>query len=93
MINWKLRAQNKATLTALIVIIISLIYKILGIFGVVPPVSENTAVEIAATIIDVLALLGIVIDPTTKGVGDSERAMGYDRPYEDSTEDGGEADG
>lgn len=80
MINWKLRAQNKATLTALIVVIISLIYKILGIFGVVPPVSENTAVEIAATIIDILALLGIVIDPTTSGITDSRRALNYDEP-------------
>ncbi len=85
-INWKLRAQNKATLTALIVLIISLIYKILGVFGVVPPVSENTAVEITAMIIDILALLGVVIDPTTKGVNDSVRAMGYNKPYDGEAE-------
>ena len=30
-----------------------------------------------------LFLLGIVADPTTKGLGDSAQAMGYDRPRED----------
>ena len=83
MINWKLRVQNKATLSALIIVIISLIYKILGIFGVVPAVSENALVEIALTIIDVLALLGIIIDPTTSGFTDSRRALTYDQPNDE----------
>ena len=30
-----------------------------------------------------LVILGIVVDPTTAGVGDSVRAMGYDKPWED----------
>lgn len=83
MINWKLRIQNKATLSALVLVIISLIYKVLGVFGIVPPVSENSIAEIALIIIDILALFGIIVDPTTSGVSDSRRAMNYDKPSDD----------
>ena len=30
-----------------------------------------------------LVILGIVVDPTTAGVSDSRRAMGYEEPWED----------
>jgi len=31
----------------------------------------------------VLAIIGVVNDPTTNGLSDSVRAMGYDKPYKD----------
>ena len=31
----------------------------------------------------VLVILGIVVDPTTDGLGDSERAMAYEEPWAD----------
>ncbi|MBQ6317144.1 MAG: hypothetical protein IJI13_06445 [Oscillospiraceae bacterium] len=31
----------------------------------------------------VLVILGIVVDPTTDGLGDSERAMSYEEPWAD----------
>ena len=33
----------------------------------------------------VLVILGVVNDPTTDGIGDSERAKGYDVPWKDET--------
>ena len=30
-----------------------------------------------------LGLLGVIIDPTTAGLGDSERAMTYEEPWRD----------
>ena len=33
-----------------------------------------------------LGLLGVVIDPTTAGVEDSNRAMGYERPWNDEAD-------
>ena len=33
-----------------------------------------------------LVILGIVVDPTTAGVGDSRRAMRYEEPYRDNPE-------
>ena len=82
--NWKLRLQNKTTLIALIAAAISLVYQILGICGVVPRVSEDTIMTVAGTLINALCLLGIVVDPTTKGIADSERALNYEKPADDS---------
>lgn len=82
-INWKLRIKNKATLTTLVLALVALVYQILGIFGIVAPISEDKAVEVCGAIINIMALLGIVIDPTTSGVDDSIRAMTYEEPRDD----------
>lgn len=79
--NWKLRFMNKAVLIPLIVNIVALVYMILGVFGVTPGISEDDVLNVAYMIVNMLCMLGIVIDPTTEGVADSERAMGYDEPY------------
>ena len=80
-INWKLRFQNKVTLTAIVLAVIALVYQVLGIFGIVPAVSQDTIVQLAGAVINLLVLLGIVVDPTTEGFGDSDRAMTYEEPY------------
>ena len=82
MINWKLRLQNKTTLTAIILAAVALVYQALGMLGIVPAISESAVVETAGMVINLLCLLGIVTDPTTKGVGDSTRALTYDKPKE-----------
>ena len=79
-INWKLRLQNKATLTALVMALVALVYQVLGVFGIVPRVSQDQVTTIISMVINILCLLGIVVDPTTAGVGDSARAMSYDEP-------------
>ena len=82
-INWKLRFQNKVTLTAIVLAVIALVYQILGICGIVPAVSQETIVQLAGAVINLLVLLGIVVDPTTDGISDSDRARGYESPYKD----------
>lgn len=79
-INWKLRLQNKATLAALIASVVSLVYIVLGIVGVVPSITESQVMDLAAAILNALTLLGVVVDPTTAGMNDSERAMMYEQP-------------
>lgn len=79
-INWKLRLQNKATLVAIVAAIIALVYQILGLIGVVPAVSQDAVMQTATMVVNLLALLGIVVDPTTAGTSDSEQAMKYDKP-------------
>lgn len=83
MINWKLRLQNKTTLWGIISLVVSLIFRILDACGVIPPFSQDFVLEIAADILTLLGLLGVIVDPTTAGVGDSERAMSYDQPWRD----------
>lgn len=79
-INWKLRLKNKTTLTAIVVSIVSLVYQVLGLFNIVPSISENEIINICGMVINLLVLLGIVVDPTTSGIEDSNRAMNYEVP-------------
>ena len=83
MINWKLRFKNKTTLTAIVVAAIAFIYQVLALFGIVPSVAESQVVEVVSMLINLLCLLGIVVDPTTSGVTDSEQALTYEEPRED----------
>ena len=76
MINFKLRLQNKATLVALI----SAVFLMLQQFGLEIPHNIQEGVN---TLVVILVILGIVTDPTTKGVSDSERALNYRQPRED----------
>lgn len=81
-INWKLRIKNKVTLTAIVLGVVGIVYKVLAMLGIVPPISENEVVEVVMLIIELLVLLGVVVDPTTAGAGDSQQAMGYEKPRE-----------
>lgn len=83
MINWKLRLQNKTTLWGIISLVVSLIFRILDACGVIPPFSQDFVLEIAADFLTLLGLLGVIVDPTTAGVGDSKRAMTYEQPWRD----------
>lgn len=82
-INWKLRLQNKTTLTALVLAMVALVYQVLGVCGVVPRVAQDQVTTIVSMVINILCLLGIVVDPTTAGIGDSNRALTYDEPKQD----------
>lgn len=79
-INWKLRFRNKVTLTAILLGVVALIYQVLGLAGIVPAVSESQITQIAVMAVDLLVLLGVVIDPTTEGISDSAQALKYDNP-------------
>ena len=82
-INWKLRFQNKTTLTAIILALVALVYQVLGLFDVVPKISQDELTTVIGMVINLLCLLGIVVDPTTDGVSDSARALTYDEPRAD----------
>jgi len=84
MINWRLRFKNKTTLVALVVGIIALVYQVLNTFGVIPQVDQQQIVNIAMAIIDLLCLAGIIVDPTTAGIGDSKQALTYEEPRKDN---------
>jgi phi LC3 family holin len=79
-INWKLRLMNKATLSALMASVLSLVYILLGIFGKVPPVTQSQVSNWIAAAMNVLVVLGVIADPTTEGFSDSTRALKYEEP-------------
>ena len=80
MINWKLRWKNKTTLLAITTAVIALVYQVLGLLGIAPSVSESEVTQVVGLVINILAMVGIVTDPTTQGVSDSDRALRYDKP-------------
>ena len=79
-VNIKLRLKNKTTLISLIAGAITLIYQVLGLCGIVPKISDEALLNVAGVAVNILCMLGIVVDPTTKGVKDSEQAMRYTEP-------------
>ena len=79
-INFKARLRNKTFLVSAGVLIVSFIYSLLSLFDVVPSVREQQITELFTMGVNLLALCGVVVDPTTKGVNDSDRAMTYDKP-------------
>ena len=76
MINLKLRLQNKTTLVALI----SAVFLMLQQFGLHIPTNIQEGLN---TFVGILVILGIVTDPTTKGIADSERALTYIKPLDE----------
>ncbi len=83
MINWTVRFKNKMFWLGLIPLVLLLIQQVCAIFGVTLDfgVLQEQLLAIVGTVFALLALLGIVVDPTTEGIGDSERALGYEQPY------------
>ena len=79
-INWKVRLRNKTWLMSIIALIITFVYDLLAMLEIVPAVTEDWIMSIVQTVLTLLTALGVVIDPTTQGMGDSERAMLYQEP-------------
>lgn len=79
-INWKVRLRNKAWLASVLALIVAFAYNLLAAFEIVPAVSEEWVMGIVSTVLTLLTALGVLIDPTTPGASDSERAMLYDEP-------------
>ena len=84
MLNWTVRFQNKTFWLSFIPAVLLLIQVVAAVFGYTLDLGAlgDKLLDVVNALFAVLALLGIVADPTTKGLGDSVQAMGYDRPRE-----------
>lgn len=74
-INWKVRLQNKTWLLAMAAAVLAFVYQLLGLLGIAPAVSEDQLTQLIGLAVNVLVALGVVVDPTTEGLQDSEQAM------------------
>ena len=79
-INWKVRLQHRQFWVSFIALLIVLANQIAGIFNVDITVFNDQITAISETILSILGLLGIIIDPTTSGVSDSTQALNYNKP-------------
>lgn len=82
MINWTVRFKNKTFWLALIPATLLLIQAVAKVFGFELDFGElgNNLTAVVNTVFALLAVLGVVVDPTTKGTSDSEQAMTYGEP-------------
>jgi len=85
-INWKVRFQNKVWLSSFISLIIGFVYSLLALFDIYPAVTQNLVLQIVSQVLTFLGLIGVIVDPTTEGLNDSNRALGYDHPWDDDTD-------
>ena len=87
-INWKVRLKNKTFWLSVVPAVLLFIQVVAGVFGYTLDVGDlgNKLLAVVNAAFALLSVLGIVTDPTTKGVADSELALSYDKPKEDVPE-------
>ncbi len=83
-INWKVRLRNKAFWLAFVPAVLLFAQVLAAPFGYrwdFAVLNEQMAAIINA-VFSLLALLGVVADPTTAGLADSAQALAYEKPKE-----------
>ncbi len=85
MINWKVRLKNKAFWVAIIPAVILLVQAVGSVFGFTIDLSDIGAklLSVVEAVFVVLAIVGVVTDPTTAGISDSKQALTYTKPKKD----------
>lgn len=88
-INWKTRIKNRSFWLAAIPATLLVIQTVAAPFGYqwdFVVLNQQLALIVNA-VFSLLMLIGVVNDPNTDGFGDSNRAMGYEKPWLDSYAD------
>ena len=88
MINWQVRICNKQFWVSVIPALALVIQAMAAVFGWTLDFTHliGKLIAVVDAVFALLVILGIVVDPTTAGVGDSRRALGYEEPYRDKAE-------
>ena len=83
--NWIVRIKNKNFWLTLIPAVLLLVQTVAAVFGFELDFGElgNQLMAVVNAVFAVLVILGIVNDPTTKGLGDSKQALTYEKPKEE----------
>lgn len=84
-INWLVRIKNKYFWVTLIPALLILIQAVASVFGFSIDLAEfgGKMEYLVEAVFAVLVILGIVVDPTTEGVTDSNLALTYEEPRKD----------
>ena len=82
--NFILRLKNKATLTALVGAILLFIKQITEAFGIDLSTQIEQISGLVGAVITLLVGLGVVVDPTSKGVKDSGITKTYAKPRDEN---------
>ena len=82
MLNWTVRFKNKTFWLSFIPAVLLLIQVVAALFGFELDLGDigNRLIDVVNAVFAVLAILGIVTDPTSSGVTDSKQALTYHKP-------------
>lgn len=89
MINWKVRIRQKWFWLTIIPAVLMLLDQLWGLFALLGSIQAGhlydgplmeAALALVGTVFAVLVILGVPVDTTTKGYGDSARALTYEEP-------------
>lgn len=88
-INWIVRIKNKAFWLALVPAVAVVAQAVAALFGYTIDLTTwvGKVQAVINAVFALLVILGIVVDPTTDGIQDSNRAMSYEEPWKDIEED------
>ena len=89
-INWTVRLKSKNFWLAIIPAVLLLIQVVAAVFGFALDLGDlgNKLLAVVNAAFAVLAILGIVVDPTTAGLKDSQTALGYTEPKKEDVDNG-----
>lgn len=83
-INWIVRIKNKNFWLTVVPAVLLFVQVVAAVFGFTLELGDlgNKLLAVVNAAFGVLSILGIVTDPTTKGISDSDQAMTYEKPKE-----------
>ena len=61
-------------------------YSMLALFDVFSEVTQSLVLQLMNQVLTFLGLIGLIVDLTTAGISNSDRAMSYAEPWDDSTD-------
>jgi phi LC3 family holin len=84
-VNWTVRIKNKNFWMSFIPAILLLVQVVGAVFGFELELGDigNKLLDVVNAVFAVLAILGVINDPTTATMNDSTRALLYSEPKED----------
>lgn len=94
MINWKVRIRNKSFWMTLVPALALFAQAVAACFDVQIDLGEQTdkIMAVVNTLFVVLGTIGLVNDPTTAGLNDSDQALGYTEPKRRDVNNDGRVD-
>lgn len=81
-INWKNRFRNKAWLVTATSAAVTVVYQLLATLGITPHLGQDQVMSCITTILAFLTAIGVVIDPNTPGIKDSDDVLTIDAPVQ-----------
>jgi len=74
-LNLKIRLKNKTFIITMMTTVIAFVYQLLAQFEIVPKITQDQTIQVLMLVVNILAGLGILVDPTTDGFKDSDRVL------------------